>query len=104
MINLAVEMSFVNPGGTATPEAFEAFLDEVMDQLDALGVSDADVTASLVEKTAEFSVSIEAESFEDAVAFFMVKIRTALHAANCSTAGWPTFQAQDRVVRELDSV
>jgi hypothetical protein len=98
-IHLAVEMTFVGtPRGT--DEQFEAFLDEVYAQLGTIG-REVNLAARLRDRVADFATSIEADSYEDAVVAFLADLRTALHAAGGSTAGWPRFEPTGRTVREL---
>jgi hypothetical protein len=98
-IHLAVELTFVSsPHGD--DEQFEAFLDEVMDQLDNIG-REVSLAARLAERVADFATVIEADKIEDACAELLPDLRSALHAAGCSTAGWPEFRAESPVIREL---
>jgi hypothetical protein len=63
---LAAELLFVHKP-KATDEQFEAFLERVMDELDNIGREDTNLGGSLAERTAEFVMDVEADSFEDAV-------------------------------------
>lgn len=70
-------------------------LDRVMVELLALegctqALTDSAIGLDLAEMSAEISVSVEAESPEVAIALAMGSIRTAIHAAGGSTAGWPS--------------
>ncbi len=98
-VHLAWEATFVS-SKPATDAQFEEFLDEVVNELENIG-RDINLGARLPERYAEFATSIEAEDFESAVSAFLIDLRTALHAAGCSTANWPQFTASARAVREL---
>ena len=70
-------------------------LDRVMVELLSLeacteGLADSAIGLDLSTMTAEISVCVEADSPEAAIAVAMGSIRTAIHAAGGSTAGWPT--------------
>lgn len=96
---LAVEISFESTP-TSTDTQFEAFLGATVEELAGLG-RQVDLAASLTLRTAEFVTEVAADTFETAVAAFLPDLRTALHAAGGGTAGWPVFEAHQRVVREL---
>ncbi|MFI5844939.1 hypothetical protein ACIA8K_35090 [Catenuloplanes sp. NPDC051500] len=101
-IRLALDMTFSStPHGT--DEQFEEFLDAVQEHLDALGV-EVQIAARLAERTVDFAAEIETDSFEVATNKILSDVRTALHAAGCSTAGWPRFEATKRGVRELQNL
>lgn len=75
-------------------EAIPADVDRVMVELLALeactdGLADSAIGLDLEELSAEISVSVDAESPEAAISTAMGAIRTAIHAAGGSTAGWP---------------
>jgi hypothetical protein len=99
LVHLAVEMSFKTASGRDGDDDFEAFLDQVLTQLDAIN-REVNLAARIAERVADFATSIEAGNFEDAVSVFLVDLRTALHAAGCVTAGW-RWEPTHRVVREL---
>jgi hypothetical protein len=69
-------------------EAFDAFLDRVMDELSNIGV-ESDVTASLSRYEASFSIPA-ADLSADSLIASVAALRTALHAAECGTPGWPS--------------
>jgi hypothetical protein len=76
-------------------EVIPGDLDRVMNELLALeacteGLADSAIGLDLESLSAEISVSVEAESPESAIATAVNAIRTAIHAAGGSTAGWPT--------------
>lgn len=99
LIHLGVELRFTSTP-PATDEQFEAFLDEVIEQLDNID-REISVAARLRDRVADFAALIEAENIESALAKLLPDIRVALHAAGCNTAAWPEFKAQDPVIREL---
>ncbi|GAA0739241.1 hypothetical protein Drose_04050 [Dactylosporangium roseum] len=96
-VNLAVEILFE---GNGTDEQFEAFIEEIAVQLDAIG-REHNLAARIADRTAEIDASFEADTFEAAVAAFLGDVRTALHAVGCGTPDWPTFRPTRRIVREL---
>src|SRR5215813_2339407 len=98
-IHLAIEMVFISDQ-PATDEQFEAFLDEVVQQLDNIG-REVNLAARLRDRIADFATAIPAADFPSAATLFLSDLRTALHAAGCNTADWPRFEASEHVVREL---
>lgn len=99
-IRIGIEMAFESTR-ESSDEEFEAFLDEVQTQLDAIG-REVQLAARIRDREADFAISVEEPSFEIAAAGFLVDLRTALHAAGCVTANWPQFIAKERHVRELE--
>lgn len=99
--HLAAEMSFDADGPTPTDEQFEAFLDEMCDQLDAID-REVHLTARLRDRVASFGMTYEADSYEEAANQLLADMRTALHAAGCPTPGWPRFEPKRRSLRELE--
>lgn len=84
-INLLVDVAFASD--SATPDEFEDFLERVIGQLEKIGI-EADVTASLAKFEASFELTVTSADF-DVFSSAMGNLRTALHAADCRTAGWP---------------
>lgn len=70
-----------------TDEDFEEFVDCVIDELEKIDRDDIEITASLAKRTAVFTEFAEDES---SIEEFLAAVRTALHAANCTTKGWET--------------
>ncbi|MFK3980120.1 hypothetical protein ACI2K4_07015 [Micromonospora sp. NPDC050397] len=102
VVHLGVELTFEsNPHGS--DEQFEAFLDEVIDQLDRIG-REVSLAARLADRVADFAATIEADEIEGALSLLLPDLRAALHAAGCSTAGWPEFIPKSPVIRELQDV
>jgi len=77
----------LNPAA-AEPSNVEEHLDRVMQEL--LEIDAQDISISLVgsEGLVEMSVTVEAESVEDAVANGSAVLRSAIHAAGGFTPGW----------------
>ncbi len=78
-------------GGSS--ESLERHLDGVMDALMELEeadpcLSDADLSARVADRTAEFSITVECDEVEDAAHKGLSTIRTAIHAADGATPGW----------------
>ena len=84
--NITVEFLPSTPGMDA--DDFELFLDCVMEEFEKLEL-DVDLTAALARYVAHFLVPVE-ESTEEGLIKALGSLRTALHAAGCRTAGWPT--------------
>lgn len=103
LIDLSVEMIFKSAPTQNTDDQFEAFLDEVLAQFDRIG-REVNLAARIGDRSAEFAVTVDAENFDNAFNGFMPDLRTALHAAGCVTAGWPRFEPQTTVVRDLQRV
>jgi hypothetical protein len=86
MSYLEVELQFHPADGD--PAAFDGFLDQVLDELAKIGRPQADVAAALAEHSARFTDRVDVDDL-DAVERFLSDLRTALHAAECGTPGWP---------------
>lgn len=97
--HLAVEICFTS-AEDSTDEHFEAFLDEMLASLEQIG-RDVNLSARFAERVADVAGVVAAPDFESAVSAFLADLRTALHAAGCSTAGWPRFEPVSRTVRQL---
>lgn len=79
-----VELSFQPQGAH---ESFESFLDQVLEELDKIGVQ-ADLTAALALFQATFS--IPSDNYSDgALIEALSDLRAALHASDCGTPNWP---------------
>lgn len=85
MSTLLVDVEF--HADVQDPDAFDTFLDAVMDELTNIG-READLAAALVDYRASFAIQTPDQS-TDAVIAALVDLRAALHAADCGTAGWP---------------
>jgi hypothetical protein len=75
-------------GNPLAREAFEALLDEVMDELLKLDVVDPDMGATLSSGQVRLGVVVDAQDFAKAHKVGSGQIRSALHAANVATPGW----------------
>jgi hypothetical protein len=80
-----------------TPEGVESSLDRVMEELLRLGAEDVAIGGAMQAGEVDISLTVEATSPEDAVAKGMTTIRTAIHAAEGHTPGWPRFD--DRALK-----
>lgn len=98
-IHMAVQMTFTTDR-PATDEQFEAFLDEVVAQLENIG-REVNLAARLGDRFADFATSVQGVDFQSAAAELLVDLRTALHAAGCATPDWPNFFPGEHVIREL---
>lgn len=94
---LGIEVAFASVP-PSTDEQFEAFLDEVLVQLENID-RDVSLVARVTERVASFAISVDSE--DGAEARFLVDLRTALHAAGCRTADWPEFVVREQAVKEL---
>lgn len=83
-----IEIGFHSVDGS--PEAFDDFLDCVLEEFDKIG-REVDVTASLARYRARFLSEVSDEE-ETGLIEFLGDIRTALHAVACATPGWPTHE------------
>jgi hypothetical protein len=91
---------------TDTPEGIEASMDRVMEELLHLGAEDPAIGGAMQTGEVEISLNVEAPSPEDAVPMAMTMIRTAIHAAEGSTPGWPRFDdraLKASIVEEVDA-
>lgn len=79
--------------GATSDEDFEQHLDDITNALveieegDPL-LSDADVSATITERLAEFSITVDCADLNDAALRGLSAIRAAIHAANGHTPGW----------------
>jgi hypothetical protein len=99
---MTMDMKFVCVPPDNSADNFDDFTTRVMDALCDLeeadtGISDPDITASLTNLALSVYMSVEADSERDAMRLFTANVRTALHAAGCWTANWPTFRPQDEL-------
>jgi hypothetical protein len=78
------------------PDRLEMQLDRVMEELIRLGVEDPAIGGTLSTGEVEISITVEAESLEDAVPKAMTALRAAIHAADGATPGWPRSWSQQR--------
>lgn len=97
---LAADMQFISVPH-ADDEQFEGFLDTVLEELDVIGCVDADYSASLRDRNATFTMSVQAEDFPTGAIRFLGDLRTALHASECATPEWPTFHSRNQHIRAL---
>jgi hypothetical protein len=97
---ISVSMAFVGPPD-ADDDDFGHFIDAAATEFEKISDGDLTVGATLTARTADFSAVIPGSSQDDALARYLVDLRTALHAAGCSTPGWPVFAVRDQTVREL---
>ncbi|MGW4663160.1 hypothetical protein [Streptosporangium sandarakinum] len=95
---MTIDMRFVCTGPEDTDDAFDAFSDQVLDELIKLQmvdvgiVGDPDVTASLTDRTMCILLGIDASTPTDAARLFLANIRCALHAAGCRTPDWVNYE------------
>lgn len=97
---LAITIEFASvPHGT--DEQFEEFLDNVHAELEKIG-RDVSLSARLAQRVATFAIESDTDGDTDSTeARLLVDLRTALHAADCGTANWPTFVPRSQRVEEL---
>ena len=99
---ISVSTVFVGPAD-ATDDDFEHFIDAAVTEFGTINDGDLSVSASLAKRTVDFSVILPGADPDDALARYLVDLRTALHAAGCSTPEWPSFAVRDQTVRELEA-
>jgi hypothetical protein len=97
---LAIDLRFVCTTPDDSDEAFDGFSDRVLDELVKLemvdtGIVGPDITASLTDRSMSILLGITATTLEDARRLFMANVRCALHAAECGTADWPSYEPAD---------
>ena len=76
--------------GAGGPDALDAHLDRVMDELEKLGADSPSIDATLAKGTVEISIVVDASSWEEATQKGLGTLRTAIHAAGGGTPDWPT--------------
>ncbi|MDF9877460.1 hypothetical protein [Cellulosimicrobium cellulans] len=84
-MNIDVICTFEDAAGS--DDQFEEFLDSVLDELDKIGRDDVDLSASVTQRKATFTV-FGADDEDPEIDKFLSDLRTALHAAHCITDGW----------------
>lgn len=77
-------------------EALEEHLDAVMEELLKLDAQDVSIGGSMTQGDVEITITVEAETYEEAVRRGLSCIRSALHAAGAHTHGWE--QDVDRAI------
>jgi hypothetical protein len=110
MFYLTADLEFACSDPARDTDAnFEAFLDAMADALADLedvdpGITNADLTGTIVKRRAAVDMGIEADSLDDACRLFLANSRAALHAAGCGTPNWPVYKPTVAMpeVREID--
>lgn len=75
--------------GCESEEDFDLHIDQVLEHLyDDDRVREPDYTASLAERTVEFSLSVSSDDEVDAFTLLHSALRAAIHAAGGGTPGW----------------
>lgn len=85
-MNLDLHLAFLGPKN-ATDDDFDGFIDLVIEELEQIGREDIEVSARLAKRDATFTVFTDGDR-TPSVDQFLADVRTALHAADCITAGW----------------
>lgn len=98
-MNIDLRCMFVSPDDS-DDDTFEEFLDLVLDELERIGRDDVDLSASLSNRVATFTVF--GDGSEPEIDKFFADVRTALHAANCATPGWETATLQIEAQTKID--
>lgn len=80
-------------------DEFESHLSAVMEQLLAVDADDATIGATLAVGEVEVSISVEADSVEDATRLGIGTIRAAVHATGAITAGWDVDWISNQTTR-----
>ena len=74
-----------------------------MDELINLGIEDPAIGARIEAREVEISVSVDADSLDDAAKRGNAAIRSAVHAAGFGTPGWSVDWTGTRTHHELTS-
>jgi hypothetical protein len=73
-------------------------LDDILDaRYEMDGVRDVDYGAALARGEVEFTGYVDTDSLDDAARRSSTAVRAAIHAAEGTTAGWPTFDERGHV-------
>lgn len=99
-MNLSLYTAYTFPGRTATDDDFEAFVDQVVEELEKIDREDIDVTATLSRRVIVFTLFSEDD--EPSTDAFLTAVRTALDAIPCGTPGWERLGVQR--IEALDGV
>jgi hypothetical protein len=89
LFNITVRVGF-----TGNLDGLERMLDRVMEELIKLRTTDPSIGGTLPDGDIEFSLAVEGETLQDAVMGAFGTIRTAIHAAEGGTGGWPEFRGE----------
>ena len=93
----------VRVGFNGNLDGLEQMLDGVMEELVKLQVTDPSIGGTLPDGDIEFSLAVEAETLEKALLSAFGTIRTAIHAAEGATAGWPEFRGEGVTAQLADA-
>jgi hypothetical protein len=96
--NVTVQVRF-----TGNLDGLEQALDRVMEELVKLNVTDPSIGGTLSDGDIEISLAVEAETLEQATMSTFGTIRTAIHAAEGATAGWPEFRGEGVTAQLADA-
>jgi hypothetical protein len=81
--------AMLDPSGQRVPpDEAEMHLDRVLDELEVLKAEDPAIGAALAQGEVEITVSVEADSLDEAQAKGSAVIRSAVHAAGVATPDW----------------
>jgi hypothetical protein len=98
LFNITVQVGF-----SGNLDGLEQMLDRVMEELVKLQATDPSIGGTLPDGDIEFSLAVEAETLEKAVLGAFGTIRTAIHAAEGATAGWPEFRGEGVTAQLVDA-
>jgi hypothetical protein len=87
--------------GDGTDDDFIEHFDAVMDELVTLGAEDPDIGTRLGSGEVEISVTVDADSLDDANERGSAMIRAAIHAGGGSTPGWRVEWVSARTQHDL---
>jgi hypothetical protein len=93
----------VRVGFSGNLDGLEQMLDRVMEELIKLQVTDPSIGGTLPDGDIEVSLAVEAETLEKALLSAFGTIRTAIHAAEGKTAGWPEFRGEGVTAQLADA-
>ena len=85
-------------------DKLEGALDRVMEELVRLNTVDPSISLDLdKDQQVEVSLVVDADTPEEGVALGASTVRTALHAAEWHTLGWPTFNPRSVGAEMVDA-
>jgi hypothetical protein len=96
--NITVQVGF-----SGNLDGLEQMLDRVMEELVKLQATDPSIGGTLPDGDIEFSLAVEAETLEKALLSAFGTIRTAIHAAEGATAGWPESRGEGVTAQLVDA-
>ena len=98
LFNVTVKVKF-----SGHLDGLEQMLDRMMAELVALRAIDPSIGGTLTDGEIEFGLAVEAETLEKALLSAFGTIRSAIHAAEGATPGWPEFRDEGVTAQLVDA-